>query len=52
MPKPMSLIPKFPKYKRFGLSEVLDQGKKSFHQLFNPEGKRRVKKSKSKSMKL
>ena len=46
------LIPKLPKYKTGGIGELLDQGKKSLGQLFNPEGKRPRRKSKSKSMKL
>jgi len=47
MPKPIPLIPKLPKYKIGGLSELLDQGKKAMNQLFNPEGKSKGKKSKS-----
>ena len=39
------LIPKLPKYKRYGLGDVFEQGKQSLGQLFNPEGKPQRKKS-------
>ena len=41
------LIPKHPKYKRYGFGDLFDQGIQSWGQLVNPAGKR----TKSKSMK-
>ncbi|KKL51311.1 hypothetical protein LCGC14_2296730 [marine sediment metagenome] len=46
-PKLPPLIHPHPKYPRYGIADVFEQGKQGLSQLFNPEGK----KTKTKSIK-